>query len=84
MRVLVTGACGWTAASIVEAVADAGHEVYGFDLAHARIKALELESTGYTAFHVVGSVGAHKHFDVERTERELGLVCAERFEPYGY
>ncbi len=32
MRVLVTGACGWTAAPIVEAVAQAGHEVYGFDL----------------------------------------------------
>ncbi len=30
MRVLVTGACGWTAAPIVEAVVEAGHEVYGY------------------------------------------------------
>ncbi|MDQ2829162.1 MAG: NAD(P)-dependent oxidoreductase, partial [Chloroflexota bacterium] len=28
----MTGACGWTATPIVEAVAEAGHEVYGFDL----------------------------------------------------
>ncbi len=63
MRVLVTGACGWTATSIVEA--------------------LNLTVAGYSAFHIIGSAGAREHFDIERTERELGLVCAERFERYG-
>lgn len=61
-----------------------GGWVCRYDLARPCIKALELESAGYAAFHVVGSAGAHKRFDIERTERDLGLVCAERFEPYGY
>ncbi len=37
MRVLVTGACGWTAAPIVEAVAEAGHEVDGFDVVYKNL-----------------------------------------------
>ncbi len=32
MRVLVTGAAGWTAAAIIEAVRRAGHEITAFDL----------------------------------------------------
>jgi nucleoside-diphosphate-sugar epimerase len=32
VRVLVTGVCGWTAAAIVEALHQAGHEVVGIDL----------------------------------------------------
>ena len=32
MRVLITGAFGWTAASIVKALKQAGHEITAFDL----------------------------------------------------
>jgi len=69
---------------LAEVVYCRGGWVCRYDLARACIKALELESAGYTAFHVIGSAGAHKHFDIERTERDLGLVCAERFEQYAY
>jgi nucleoside-diphosphate-sugar epimerase len=53
-----------------------------YDLAKACLKALELGGTGYNAFHVIGAAAAHQHFDVDRTERELGLAFESRFEQY--
>lgn len=45
MRVLVTGACGWTAKAIVEALSDEQHEIIGLDLPsvepHVDIQLLE-------------------------------------------
>ena len=50
------------------------------DLADACRLALELDTSGYEAFHVIGSREAEQHFDIERTEHELGLDFTRRFE----
>jgi nucleoside-diphosphate-sugar epimerase len=52
------------------------------DLATACVKALELSAPGYSAFHVIGAIEALKHYDVERTQIELGLAFETRFEQY--
>ncbi len=48
-----------------------GGWVCRYDLAQACLKALEVPSTGYAAFHVIGAEQARQHFDVERIERDL-------------
>lgn len=60
-----------------------GGWVCRYDLARACIKALELNPEGYAAFHIIGAERASQHFDVDRTERELGLMFETRFEQYG-
>jgi len=59
-----------------------GGWVCRYDLATACVKALHLSTLGYTAFHVIGATEARKHFDIERTETELGFVFETRFEQY--
>ena len=53
-----------------------------YDLADACLKALEFDGKGYRAFHVIGSRGARDHFDVDRTEKELGLTFRSHFEQF--
>jgi len=60
-----------------------GGWVCRYDLAEACVRALTLATTGYTAFHVIGSRESSRRFDVERTERALGLRFDSRFERYG-
>lgn len=60
-----------------------GGWVCRYDLARACVLALTLPTTGYNAFHVIGSREASRRFDIERTERELGLRFDARFERYG-
>lgn len=59
-----------------------GGWVCRYDLAAACLKALEFERSGYAAFHVIGGHQAQTHFDIKRTEHELGLTCQSRFEDY--
>jgi hypothetical protein len=51
-----------------------------FDLARACLKALRFRQSGYRAFHVIGSRAAWAHFDLGRTERDLGFRCVATFE----
>jgi nucleoside-diphosphate-sugar epimerase len=60
-----------------------GGWVCRYDLARACLRALELNSTGYAAFHIIGAEQARQHFDIARTERELGPIIETRFEQYG-
>jgi hypothetical protein len=53
-----------------------------YDLARACLRALRLQQTGYHAFHVIGSRAAWAHFDLARTERELGFRCAVTFDDW--
>lgn len=53
-----------------------------YDLANSVIAALSYDKTGYDAFHVIGAIGAEKRFDIERTERNLGIRPQSRFEDY--
>jgi hypothetical protein len=53
-----------------------------YDLAQACLNALELDLEGYNAFHVIGSRAARAHFDIERTENELGMTFESKFEAY--
>jgi len=48
MRVLVTGAAGWTAKAIIEALVEAKHQVIGFDLPEAPLQA---DEALFEAFH---------------------------------
>jgi len=57
-----------------------GGWVCRYDLAAACVRALDLRVPGYSAFHVIGATVARERFDIERTERELGVVCEHRFE----
>jgi nucleoside-diphosphate-sugar epimerase len=50
------------------------------DLARACLQALRFQQSGHHAFHVIGSRAAWAHFDLERTERELGFRCAVSFD----
>jgi len=59
-----------------------GGWVCRYDLARACLKALELSWAGYHAFHVIGAAAARQHFNVARTERELGLAFESLFEQY--
>lgn len=59
-----------------------GGWVCRYDLGGACVRALELDTPGYQAFHVIGAEAARLHFDIERTERALGLVFENRFEKY--
>jgi uronate dehydrogenase len=59
-----------------------GGWVCRYDLAAACLKALEIDRTGYNAFHVIGGRKAQTYFDIERTEHELGLTCKTHFEAY--
>lgn len=59
-----------------------GGWVCRYDLAAACVKALELELSGYNAFHVIGALQAKQHFDIERTEKQLGPIFQTRFEQY--
>lgn len=59
-----------------------GGWVCRYDIAAACVRALVVDATGYQAFHVIGSVAARERFDIERTERELGVVCAQQFAQY--
>jgi nucleoside-diphosphate-sugar epimerase len=56
-----------------------GGWVCRYDLARACVKAVELAMPGFTAFHVIGSVPARAHFDIDRTELELRMVCDQQF-----
>ena len=53
-----------------------------YDVAAACVRALSLGRLGYAAFHVIGSRSAVEHFDIERTEHELGLNWTARFDEY--
>jgi hypothetical protein len=59
-----------------------GGWVCRYDLARACIKALEMNPRGYEAFHIIGAKQARQYFDIERTERDLGLTFETRFEQY--
>jgi nucleoside-diphosphate-sugar epimerase len=59
-----------------------GGWVCRYDLADAVLRALELNLPGYHAYHVIGSHEARRRFEIERTERELGMTINERFEQY--
>lgn len=59
-----------------------GGWVCRYDLAQACIKAIEFNSKGYDAFHAIGAEQARQHFDIYRTEKELGLKFETRFEQY--
>ena len=50
------------------------------DLAEACLKALYFGAKGYHAFHIIGSRESRKHFDIERTEEELGFRPRVTFE----
>jgi nucleoside-diphosphate-sugar epimerase len=53
------------------------------DLARAVVAAaLSWRGQGYEAFHLIGSRTARNHFNIERTEQELGVVCEYGFENY--
>lgn len=53
-----------------------------YDLANACLKALDSDKEGYHAFHIIGSKEAENHFDIYRTEKELGLIFRSRFDQY--
>jgi len=59
-----------------------GGWVCRYDLATACVKALQLRTSGYSAFHVIGAVEAEQHYDVGRTQQELGIAFENRFEQY--
>ena len=59
-----------------------GGWVCRYDLAVACVKAIEMNNPGYHAFHVIGAVEAQRHFDLIRTEKELGFVPQIRFENF--
>ena len=59
-----------------------GGWVCRYDLAKACILALDKPIIGYSAYHVIGSLSAKEYFDIDRTERELGLIFDETFERY--
>jgi nucleoside-diphosphate-sugar epimerase len=52
------------------------------DLAQACLLALGLDKPGYTAFHIIGASEARRYFDIDRTEKMLGLKFTNRFENY--
>lgn len=54
-----------------------------YDLAAAVCQALELDTTGYSAYHVIGAIGAEKQYDIEKTARDLAMTFESRFERYG-
>lgn len=59
-----------------------GGWVCRYDLAAASVKAVALQSSGYNAFHVIGSYQARQRFDIDRTEKQLGLNFESLFERY--
>lgn len=59
-----------------------GGWVCRYDLATAVEQAINLPTAGYQAFHVVGSEEARATFEIERTERELGMQFTRRFTEY--
>jgi nucleoside-diphosphate-sugar epimerase len=59
-----------------------GGWVCRYDLARACVKAVDLTTPGLTAFHVIGSFPARAHFDIDRTELELGVACEQQFMEY--
>lgn len=59
-----------------------GGWVCRYDLADACLKAVETTKTGFDIYHIVGARQASEHFDIERTEKELGLKFTMRFEQY--
>ncbi|KAB2862383.1 MAG: NAD(P)-dependent oxidoreductase [Anaerolineae bacterium] len=60
-----------------------GGWVCRYDLANAVVKALDYPKAAYDAFHVIGGSLGRTHFDIERTERELGYSCAIDFAEFG-
>jgi hypothetical protein len=59
-----------------------GGWVCRYDLADACLKAVDSLSSGYAAFHIIGSIQAEDNFDIKRTEHDLGLTFQARFEQY--
>lgn len=53
-----------------------------YDLAAGCLHALGWEGLGYHAFHLIGSLVARAHFDLDRTERELGFRPHATFAQY--
>jgi len=49
---------------------------------NACLKALDQPNSGFTAYHIIGSIQARDNFDIERTEKELGLAFKARFESF--
>jgi uronate dehydrogenase len=60
-----------------------GGWVCRYDLADTCLKALELRRPGYSTYSAIGSEQARKPFDIDRTERELGVSFKPRSEQYG-
>jgi nucleoside-diphosphate-sugar epimerase len=59
-----------------------GGWVCRYDLANACVRALDTAISGYTAYHIIGSIQAKDSFDMERTEKELGLTFKAHFENF--
>lgn len=59
-----------------------GGWVCRYDVADAVTQALTYSTSGYDAFHVIGSYQARATFDIERTERLLGHTCKVGFSDY--
>jgi nucleoside-diphosphate-sugar epimerase len=59
-----------------------GGWVCHYDVATAVLKALTYPPPGYQAFNVVGSESARQAFEIERTERSLGMEFVVRFRDY--
>lgn len=53
-----------------------------YDLAKVCIKALRLQKSGYSSFHVVGSWQAKRYLDVYKTEEMLKFKFQQTFEKY--
>lgn len=56
-----------------------GGWVCRYDLANAVAAALRGSASGFEVFNIVGSLAARMRFDVDRTERELGITIERRF-----
>jgi hypothetical protein len=59
-----------------------GVQVCRYDLADACLSSVEMPRAGFDIYHVVGAKRASERFDIERTEKELGLKFSARFELY--
>jgi len=59
-----------------------GGWVCRYDLASACLRAINMPNFGYNSFHIVGSRQAEEYFDIERSERELGLIFKYCFDKY--
>jgi nucleoside-diphosphate-sugar epimerase len=59
-----------------------GGWVCRYDVATATFKALTRRSSGYEAFHIIGSYQAKQSYDIERTEELLDMKISSNFSQY--